>query len=176
VNARDVHQILERAGIPHALIGAAAVTLRGHSRSTLDTDFLTTDHSVFRPSLWKELVDRGEPVDIRKGDWDDPLAGVIRIGPPSDQVDVIVGKWKWEQEVINRSESMNAFGESVRVATGSDLILLKLAAGGYKDLVDAASLLSLGPRERIVAEVNGRVADLPAKAQAEWVKMLDATP
>lgn len=126
MNAKEVHRVLERAGIRYVLIGATAVALRGHSRST--------------------------------------------------QVDVVVGKWKWEQQVVERSERMNAFGESVPVATSSDLILLKLAAGGYKDLVDAASLLSLGPRESIVAEISTRIADLPAEAQVEWAKMLDATP
>jgi hypothetical protein len=175
VNARDVHRILERAGIPHALIGAAALALRGHSRSTQDTDFFTTDRRVFQSQLWSELVEQGVPVDIRKGDADDPLGGVVRIGPILDQVDIVVGRWKWEQQVIDRSERMNVFGESVPVVTASDLILLKLAAGGYKDLVDAASLLSLGPRTRIVTEVDGRISALPADAQAEWAKLRDFT-
>jgi hypothetical protein len=175
VNADAVRGILNDAGIPYALIGAAAVALRGHSRSTQDTDFLTTDQRVFQPSLWEGLRARGVPVDIRKGDSDDPLGGVIRIGAVPDEVDVVIGKWKWEQQVVERAERMNAFGGSTPVATSSDLILLKLAAGGYRDLVDAASLLALGPRETIVDEVNSRIGDLPAEAREEWSKLVDAT-
>lgn len=174
MNAREVHRILERAGITHAMIGAAALALRGHSRSTQDTDFFTTDKRVFHQQLWSEFADRGVAVEIRKGDPDDPIGGVIRIGALLDQVDIVVGRWKWEQEVIERSERMSAFGEAVPVATAPDLVLLKLAAGGYKDLADAASLLSLGPRDEIVAQIDGRISALPAEAQAEWLKLRDS--
>ena len=176
MNAAAVHRILERAGISHALIGAAALALRGHPRSTQDTDFFTTDRRVFQPQLWSELSSPGIPVDIRKGDPDDPLGGVIRIGELLDQVDVVVGKWRWEQDVIERSERMSAFGESIPVATVADLVLLKLAAGGYKDLVDAASLLSLAPRDETVALVDERISALPAEAQSEWKKLRDQPP
>jgi hypothetical protein len=173
VNAGSVRHALERAGIQYALIGAAAVALRGHPRFTQDTDFLTTDARVFQRSVWEELTKSGVEVDIRKGDSDDPLGGVVRIGKPPEQVDVVVGRWMWERQIIERAQHMDAFGGSVPVATRSDLILLKLAAGGYKDLVDAASLLALGPRESIVTDVNSRIGDLPAEAQAEWARLTD---
>jgi len=175
VNAAAVREILERAGVRFALIGAAAVALRGLPRFTQDTDFLTTDRRVLQPAFWEELVRRGEPVEIRQGDFDDPLGGVIRIGKPSDQVDVIVGKSRWEGQIIERADRMDLFDGSVPVARRGDLILLKLAAGGYKDLVDAAGLLSLEPRTQLVAEVNAHIGELPAEAGRKWTELLDKT-
>lgn len=175
MSASDVRDVLERAGIRYALIGAAAVALRGYPRFTQDTDFLTTDHRVFEPFLWEEVIRRGTCVDIRKGDFDDPLGGVIRIGTPPGQVDVVIGKWAWEREIIERAEPLDAFGGPTPVATSSDLILLKLAAGGYKDLVDAASLLALGPRDEIIASVGVSIVSLPLEARKEWSKLIDAT-
>jgi hypothetical protein len=173
MTAVDVRDVLDRAAIRFALIGAAAVALRGHPRFTQDTDFFTTDHRVFQASLWEELARRGEAVEIRKAEPDDPIGGVVRIGSLPNRVDVVVGKWKWERAILERSEQMDAFG-GVLVPSRSDLILLKLAAGGYKDLVDAAALLSLGPQDEIIAEVNARIADLPEDAQSGWKKMLSA--
>lgn len=173
MNAVLVREILERAGIQFALIGAAAVSLRGHPRFTQDTDFFTTDNRVLDPSTWEELQRKGTTVGIRKGDFDDPLAGVVRVGSIPDQVDVVLGKWKWEQGIISRAERLNAFGGSVLVPTRSDLILLKLAAGGYKDLVDAAALLSLGPQQDVIADVDSHIAELPHSARVEWAKLAD---
>lgn len=175
MNAVRVREILDRAGVQFALIGASAVALRGLPRFTQDTDFFTIDRTVFEPSLWAVLTQQGETIDIRKGDFDDPLAGVVRIGALPDQVDVVVGKWKWEQGVLHRAERVDAFGAPVLVPKRSDLILMKLAAGGYKDLVDAAGLLSIGPRDQIVEEVSSHISELPGEAQAEWAKLLDAS-
>lgn len=173
MNAVRVREILERAGIRFALIGAAAVSLRGHPRFTQDTDFFTTDSRVLELSTWEELTGQGVAVETRKGDFDDPLGGVVRIGRMPDQVDVVVGKWKWEAGIIARSEPLEALGGSVLVPTRSDLILLKLAAGGYKDLVDAAALLSLGPQKDVIADVDSHIAELPHSAQVEWRKLVD---
>ena len=39
----DVHAALDADGVPHALIGAAALLMHGVSRSSLDIDLLATD-------------------------------------------------------------------------------------------------------------------------------------
>lgn len=95
----------------------------------------------------------------------------MRIGPKTEQVDVVVARWKWELEVIRRAEPMPVETLQLRVPLTSDLILLKLAAGGYKDLVDAYNLLKIGPREQLIAEVDSHIGDLRPEAQAEWQKL-----
>lgn len=75
----EVVGLLSADAIPHALIGAAALAVRGIARSTFDIDLLTTDRRVFEPERWAPLVRAGATVDIRHGDAEDPLTGVIRI-------------------------------------------------------------------------------------------------
>jgi hypothetical protein len=45
---RDVVETLQREGIRHALIGAAAMVVHGVSRATADIDLLTIDAGVTR--------------------------------------------------------------------------------------------------------------------------------
>jgi len=161
--------ILEEHGVEFALIGGIALAHRGHSRFTIDTDLFTTESRVLRADLWASLSD--VKVDLRQGDSDDPLRGIVRIGE-SDQIDVVVGKWNWEHRVIQRSEPMDVEGVTVPVPTRADLILLKLAAGGPKDIIDATELLRLGPRDEIIAHVGENIRSLPQDAQRTWQALL----
>ena len=70
---------------------------------------------VFDTSVWAELIRDGIVVDVRRGDFDDPLDGVIRVGDPGE-VDVVVGKWKWEQRVVDNAEPLQIAGILMPVA------------------------------------------------------------
>jgi hypothetical protein len=169
----EVSGILESIGAPYALIGGQAVILRGYVRTTFDADFLTTDARVLRPETWNQLAARGATVDPRKGDFDDPLAGVVHINfPDGVEADVLLAKWKWEARVIDRAERIDIGGIAIPVPRTSDLILLKLAAGGPLDLQDAARLLDSRDRERIVEDVTAYIAALPRDAQDAWQRLL----
>lgn len=166
---------LESIRAPYAVIGGQAVAMRGHPRLTVDYDFLTTDRRVFEREVWTKLEERNAIVDIRKGDPDDPLAGVVHITLLEERdADVIVAKWKWEQTVIERAERLLLQGIPVPVPRTSDLILLKLAAGGYLDLQDVYALLHAGDRERLIREVNQHISALPADAQESWKRIRTA--
>lgn len=117
--------------------------------------------------MWSELIEAAIPVDIRKGDFDDPLGGVIRIGTRSEQVDLVVGKWKWEHRAVESAEVAEVEGVPMRVAIASDLILMKLNSGGYQDRLDIRALLEHGPREQLIAEVEAKLGDLPLPAEKE---------
>jgi predicted nucleotidyltransferase len=168
-----VQEILERAGVRYAVIGGIAVIARGFARVTIDVDFFTTDKRVLQPALWDGLS--GVPIDIRKGDFDDPLGGVVRIGSAPDLIDVVVGKNKWENAVIERAETLHIKGLMLPVPLTSDLILLKLAAGGPIDRQDIIRLLEIGPRDRLIADVQAHIGDLPQDAQLLWKKLLSET-
>jgi hypothetical protein len=70
--ADRVAAVLTAQGIPHALIGAAALAAAGIARSTFDLDLLTTDARVLQADLWQDLRDAGAAVDVRRGDHSDP--------------------------------------------------------------------------------------------------------
>lgn len=168
----DIGGIFERLGAPYVLIGGKALALRGYVRTTFDTDFLTTDARILRDDTWKDLAARGAVVDARKGDFDDPLAGVVRIRFSDGQkADVVLAKWKWEANVIDRAEPIDIGGAVVRVPRTADLILLKLAAGGPIDIQDVVRLLETD-HDALIVEVNERIDALPRDAQDAWQRLL----
>jgi hypothetical protein len=123
-----------------------------------------------------DLERQGAVVDIRKGDPDDPLAGVVHITlPEARDADVIVAKWKWEQAVIERAEPLLLQGISVPIPRTSDLILLKLAAGGYLDLQDVYALLHAGDRASLLRDVGATIAALSREAQDAWKRIVDSS-
>lgn len=170
-----VQRVLESLAVPYALIGAHALAARGYPRFTVDVDLLTSDARVLAGSTWADLEHEGAVVDSRRGDAEDPLGGVVHILlADGTDVDVIVAKWRWEAQVIARAETMSIAGTRIRVPRTSDLILLKLAAGGYLDRQDAAALLSLGDPDAVVEAVEAHIADVYPDVRARWRELLAA--
>jgi hypothetical protein len=175
MKAGEVTAVLRSAGVRYALIGAHAMAARGYARSTIDVDFLTTDNRVLDASLWTDLERTGASVECRRGDADDPLAGVVHIRlADGTECDLVVGRWNWEAHVVERAEPMRLAGVDLPVARASDLILLKLAAGGYLDLRDAAALLASGDRKTLVGEVEQYLADVRPDVRTAWRDLLAA--
>jgi len=164
-----VHGVLEELGLPHALIGAAALAVHGVSRSTLDLDLLVTDARALEASTWHVLEAGGARVEIRLGDADDPLVGVIRIEHGDERpVDVVVARGTWQDEILRRASATRVADADVPVATAPDVVLLKLYAGGAQDRWDVGQLLAGSDRDAIVAAVDTRIVQLPARCHALW--------
>jgi hypothetical protein len=171
-----VARFLQSIGAPYALIGARAVGARGFPRMTLDYDFLTSDPRVLQRETWQPLEQQGVTADPRKGDADDPLAGVVHLSFRGDQeADVVLAKWKWESEIIERAEPLDVGGTTVPVPLTSDLILLKLAAGGPIDLQDVVALVETD-RGRLIAEVDEKVPIVRPDVAAAWSKIKQSLP
>lgn len=170
--AERVTELLDRNGIAHALIGAAALAAAGVARSTFDLDFLTPDVRVLDAALWDPLRAGGVAVDVRQGDADDPLAGVVRASMPGERpVDLIVGRFAWQTRAVERARALST---GVRVVQPRDLVLLKLYAGGTQDLWDVRRLLDALPGTSLVDEVDTDLADLPAAASVLWAQVRDS--
>ena len=166
--AARVTALLHQAQIPHAVVGAAALAAAGVVRSSLDLDLLTLDQRVLDRRLWTALADEGVEVEVRRGDADDPLAGVVRAAAAGERpVDVIVGRFAWQQRAIERARALPS-GE--RVVLPRDLVLLKLFAGGAQDLWDIRQLLAAtAERAVLVAQVEEDLPGLPEPATALWI-------
>ncbi|NOT45463.1 MAG: hypothetical protein HOP14_12750 [Acidobacteria bacterium] len=166
-----VGAMLDALGVRFALIGAHAMAARGYPRFTLDIDLLTVDGRVLDPVVWSPLADAGASVTPRRGDADDPLGGVVHVLlPDGTDIDIIVGKWKWHGALIARAERMTVAGRAVPVPVIGDLILLKLSAGGYGDLQDAAALLTLGGDEAR-AHVKALIGAVQPDITSEWRRL-----
>jgi hypothetical protein len=157
---------LDDEGIAHALIGAAALASHGVARSTFDLDLLATDARILTAALWDPLRAPGLTIDIRRGDSDDPLAGVVRLeGDGQRPVDVVVGRWPWQARAVQRAERR---GGTPPVVAARDLVLLKLYAGGTRDLWDVRELLALSGAGTLVADVDEDLRTLPADLRQRW--------
>jgi len=162
-----VAELFDEQQIPFALIGASAVAARGLPRSTYDVDLLTVDKRVLDNEIWQPIREFAY-VEVRRGDQFDPLKGVVWIRPEQERpIDVVVGKWKWEQRVVERAEWIQSAAGYLPTVTTSDLILLKLAAAGAQDAWDVGRLLKIVP-ESVVAEVEERLSDLQDDAKELW--------
>jgi hypothetical protein len=175
MNIEPVRRVLDAIGAPYALIGAHALAARGYPRFTVDVDLLTSDHRVLTRTVWAELEREGAAVNPRRGDADDPLGGVVHILlTDGSDVDLVVAKWQWEARVIERAELMPIAGADIRVPTTSDLILLKMAAGGYLDLRDAAALLALSDPDPIIRDVEAHIDEVRPDVRAVWRELRTA--
>jgi hypothetical protein len=175
MNVDPVLRVLTSLGAPYALIGGHALAARGYPRFTVDVDLLTSDDRVLDTAPWTALVREGGRVESRRGDAADPLGGVVHVLlPDGTDVDIVVAKWTWEGDIIARAEPLHVLGTDIPVAQASDLVLLKLAAGGYLDLRDAAALLAIGERAALIRDVEERIADVRPDVRSQWQALLAA--
>lgn len=163
-----VVQELERAGLAFAVCGAGALAVHGVARSTYDIDLLTTDPRALHDTTWRALAAADVHVEIRRGDDDDPLRGVVRVTKTGERpVDVIVGRHAWQTAAIDAADPARVLDAAVRVVDVPSLILLKLYAGGPQDLWDIEQLLAL-ERSDVTRAVDAVVGQLPASSRALW--------
>jgi hypothetical protein len=148
------------------LIGAAALAAAGVARSTYDFDLLTTDAAVLQIGFWSELRGQGVDADVRRGDDLDPLAGVVRLDVAGERpVDVIVGRHAWQTAAVQRAHRS---GGGAPVVTPTDLVLLKLFAGGTQDLWDIRQLLATPGGNAILQEVEEALERMPQSMREAW--------
>jgi hypothetical protein len=141
----------------------------GAPRSTVDLDLLTTDLRALETSLWTPLRDAGAVVQARRGDFEDPLAGVVRAVASGERaVDVIVGRFSWQESIIERALPVTIQESDVPVAEPADLILLKLYAGGSQDRWDIEQLLAAQQSEGLEDLVEERLVWLPRECADLW--------
>ncbi len=163
----SVLEILQERGIAHGLIGGAAMAVHGVARATLDTDLLVVDQTVLDREMWASLVGADLSIDIRVGDSDDPLAGLVRFICGPEIVDLVVGRGAWQQAILTRTQRVEVASGGLHAVQLADLVVLKLYAGGPQDLLDVDLLLEgVGPA--VVAEVERAVADAPRSVQETW--------
>lgn len=162
---------LATRGVPHALIGAGALAVHGVSRSTFDLDLLVTDASLLAEGAWSALG-ADVAVDARRGDPEDPLAGVVRFSREgSRSVDVVVGRSAWQAELLTRAPLTTLGPLALPVVTAPDLVLLKLFAGGPQDAWDVEQLLAVVDRAATAREVEAVLPRLPPAAADLWARI-----
>lgn len=121
-----------------ALIGGLAVSAWSPPRATMDVDLLVLAKTENLDHLVKALCDAGMNAELRRGGFDDPVPFLIR----ADFLDIIVATKKYEAEAVEQSIAVNIAGRDIPVASPEFLIIIKLKAGGPRDLLDVKELLA----------------------------------
>ncbi len=132
----DVRERLDRNGVAWCMIGGSALAALGYARFTVDIDLLTMNDRVLDAKFW----DGSDMPEIRIGDEDDPLRGVVRFHSEPG-VDLIVGAGHAMRFAVDSAEIHPALGW--RVATPLAMVLLKLEAGGPMDRSDIIGLVDV---------------------------------
>lgn len=121
-----------------ALIGGLAVSAWSPPRATMDIDLLVLAKPEELDHLVEALRDAGMNAELRRGGSDDPVPFLIR----ADCLDIVVATKKYQAETVEQSICVNIAGRDIPVASPEYLIILKLKAGGPRDLLDVRELLA----------------------------------
>jgi hypothetical protein len=147
----------------------------GVQRATLDRDLFVVEGSCLVPAFWQGLPGlSGAAWEIRKGDLEDPLAGLVRFQQPGQApVDLVVGKHRWQLRLLERTRRVTLDQVDLWIPEASDLILLKLFAGGPQDCWDIQQMLASPESEQWIAEVGVELDQLPARSRALWRRLTE---
>jgi predicted nucleotidyltransferase len=158
--------------VSFATVGGVALAVRGVARSTFDVDLFTLDTSVLVETFWAGLVREFAQVEVRRGDADDPLRGLIRLGSRDERpVDVVVGRGAWLEGIVTRAEPFAFLDVRIPVVRAADLVLLKLHAGGTQDLWDVRQLLDADRDGDVAHAVESHLAEVPRGAAIAWKRV-----
>lgn len=136
--AADVASVLDVAGIPYAVIGAMAAAVHGVIRASVDADLLLSLAVQDMAGLAERLAVPGLTVETRRGDFDDPIAGMLVVRDAhGNQVDLLVGLRGAQPGLFSRTVEVELAGARLRIAGREDFIAMKAFAGGPRDLHDA---------------------------------------
>lgn len=146
--ARVASRQLQRAGIPHQLIGGLALSVYGYVRATDDVDFLVGEAAMIAHR--SGLVTLHPEVPIAVGDI---------------AVDMIPAQ---SEGLLEDPAGRKVVG--IPVASAGLLVLLKLQAGRRKDIHDVQELIEAGLD---VDGVQEYLADADQEALARFVKLME---
>ena len=164
----DATRMLESRGIPCALIGGLAVSLRGQPRMTVDVDLVILadveralrlvrelDSTPFQPLFAgvEEVVSRSYILPIRHRS-----TGI--------RVDLAIGMSGFERDAVGRATPVAIGDLRVPVVSVEDLLVMKALAGRPQDDLDIRGLVAAQrdvidwPRCLALAEALGAAVDL----------------
>jgi hypothetical protein len=139
----DAVEFLKSHGVLYALIGGLAASFRGQPRLTADVDMVIAtdvdgalalladlDQSSFMPLFADaaDVVQKAFILPLRHR-----LTGV--------KLDLAIGMSGFERQAIQRAERVDWQGCPVEVATGEDLIIMKVLAGRAHDDQDVRGIV-----------------------------------
>ena len=150
--------------INFALIGGLSLAAWGVVRATQDIDLLADSEPSpisdvkLRTGLKSYFERQRWQVEWRVGDYDDPIPLLLRIELPRAYgrlgADIVWAHKRWQREALAHTTTIKLSGGKIPVLHPEDLILLKLDAGGPRDIADIKELLADPPPELDLARLK----------------------
>jgi hypothetical protein len=153
----------------YAVVGAVARNAWAPPRATTDVDLAVAASPDLLASAERTLESVGyRLVRRQQADPRDALPDLLIFRSESSfprQVDFLVAKTEFEEQVLRRALPVEISRQSVRVATPEDLIVYKLLANRPRDLDDVDAIVltqERGPRRIDWAHVERRTGESPS--------------
>jgi predicted nucleotidyltransferase len=145
---QDAVEVLERLGVPYAIMGGLAVRIWSIPRATRDVD-VTISAS---PDDVKQLAAAFEKLgyttpEVHAKGWTDQVADMPLIKfrwyvPGGDlDIDVFIADTPYQHAYMERRQRAQSQGLDMWVVSAEDLVLLKLVAARPRDMIDVADVL-----------------------------------
>ena len=135
----------ECAIVDYALIGGLAVSIWGRPRATRDIDLLLLlDVAADVNALAERLVQKGIKSELIKGDLRDPIPYLLKIVLETVEIDVIIATKRWEFDAVENAVSIDLGAKDISIVSPEYLIIMKLKAGGPRDMLDVQDILETG--------------------------------
>ncbi|MGD9637310.1 MAG: nucleotidyl transferase AbiEii/AbiGii toxin family protein [Pirellulales bacterium] len=143
ITLTDAVRFLDAQGVPYALIGGLAASLRGRPRATVDVDLVVVMEIDGIAEFLRQLQQTAlRPVfDDAETVARQAFLLPLRHARTKVKVDLAIGLSGFEQQAVGRAETLQLGNEPVRVATAEDLILMKVLAGRPQDEQDLVGLV-----------------------------------
>jgi hypothetical protein len=140
----DVADQLATLGIRYAVVGAMAAAVHGLVRASLDADAVVALQVREARSLSQSFVDAGYRAELRVGDVDDPIAGLIEVTDRHGNcVDLLIGLRGMDPEAMSRTTRVALAGGTLQIVGREDFVAMKAFAGGPVDLADARAVVEM---------------------------------
>jgi len=155
--ARRVLRALGASEVPYALVGAAALAVRGLPRMTRDVAVVVLLEDAF------DALDALQRIGFRSISPvtrdQDPEPMYVLKDRQGNEVDALVAAVEPESTVVAEAPTARAFGVRARVATLEHLVLMYLYSNQPRHLGDLARIVTetqvdLGAVERYLSEVH----------------------
>lgn len=150
---RQIHSHLSDIGVPFALIGGLAVSVRTEPRFTRDADFaVAVANDSEAEALVRQLGARGYRIEAAIEQDAVARLATVRLAssnePPGPVIDLLFASSGIEQEVVASADAIEVLHNlTISVATTAHLIALKVLARDDiqrpQDLVDLRALLQV---------------------------------
>lgn len=150
----------------YTMIGAQAVNAwlinDDKIRATRDIDFLLDAPEKSAMKICRRFRNAGYTAHLRVGSKSDEIPLYIRLTSNLyPQVDIIFATKPWEKKIVKNGKKLTDF--NIKVASVEDLVVLKVAVGGDRDILDIKNLIADRRADIDLKSVKKRILEIDKK-------------